>query len=383
MDREGTPQTKERIPYYEYQERIRSEKIPYYTSWIGEEELAEVTEVIRDNWISEGPKTRRFEQQLAERFQVKHALAVSNATAGLVISMTALGIGQGDEVIAPTFTFIASTNAIRLAGATPVLVDVDPKTFTIDPAAAERAITPRTKAILPVHIYGHPADMDQVLDLAQRRGLRVVEDAAQGMGVRFNGRPVGSFGDLSVVSFFADKAITIGEGGLVMTNSDALNRELLMLKNDGRLERGIYFHDRIGYNFRISDLQAAVGLGQLKKLDVILERKRRNEELYRTHLAGIAGIEFPYRDPRAYVVPHRSNLLVDDPEGLVRHLAKNGIGSRRFYFPVHKQPIYQVQGSFPVADRLYARGLSLPSAPTLTDDQVEFVAHSVRQYFAG
>ena len=382
MDREGTPQTKERIPYYEYQEQIRSEKIPYYSSWIGEEELAEVTEVIRDNWISEGPKTRQFEQRLAARFQVKYALAVSNATAGLVISMKALGIGQGDEVIAPTFTFIASTNAIRLAGATPVLVDVDPRTFTIDPQAAERAITPRTKAILPVHIYGHPADMDQILDFARRRGLRVVEDAAQGMGVKFNGRPVGSFGDISVVSFFADKAITIGEGGLVMTSSDELNRELLMLKNDGRLERGIYFHDRVGYNFRISDLQAAVGLGQLKKLDVILERKRRNEELYREHLTGIAGIEFPYRDPRAYVVPHRSNLMVDDPEALVRHLANNGIGSRRFYFPVHKQPIYRERGSFPVADRLYARGLSLPSAPTLTDDQVVFVAQSVRQFFA-
>jgi perosamine synthetase len=383
MDREGKPQTKERIPYYEYQEQIRREKIPYYTSWIGEEELAEVTQVIRDNWISEGPKTRQFEQQLAARFQVKYALAVSNATAGLVISMTALGIGQGDEVIAPTFTFIASTNAIRLAGATPVLVDVDAKTFTIDLDAAERAITPRTKAILPVHIYGHPADMDRVMDLAKRRGLRVLEDAAQGMGVRFNGKPVGSFGDISVVSFFADKAITIGEGGLVMTNSDELNRELLMLKNDGRLERGIYFHDRVGYNFRISDLQAAVGLGQLKKLDVILERKRRNEELYREHLTGVAGIEFPHRDPRAYVVPHRSNIMVDDPEGLVRHMAKCGVGCRRFYFPVHKQPIYQVQGSFPVADQLYERGVSLPSAPTLADEQVEFVARSVKQFFAG
>ncbi|MBI4466597.1 MAG: DegT/DnrJ/EryC1/StrS family aminotransferase [Acidobacteria bacterium] len=368
------------VPYYEYQEKLQSEKVPYYESWLGEEELRQVTEVIRANWISEGAKTRAFEDRLAALHQRKYALAVVNCTAALIMGLKAMGIGQGDEVIAPTFTFIASVNAIRLAGATPVLVDVDPKTFTLDLGAAERAVTPRTKAIMPVHLYGHPADLDGVLAVARRHNLRVIEDTAQGLGVKYRGRPVGSFGELACLSFFADKAITLGEGGLVMTNSDELFRELLMLKNDGRLERGIYFHDRVGYNFRITDLQAAVGLAQLDKLPRIIEGKRRNRELYRKYLEGVEGIEFTYEASDCTVVPHRVNVFVDDPEALARHLGGQGIGCRRFYVPVHKQPCYRLPGSFPVAERLYARGLSLPSAPTLAEGQIALVAGKVKAY---
>lgn len=368
------------VPYYEYQEKLKSERIPYYESWLGEEELRQVTEVIRANWISEGAKTRAFEDRLAAHHQRKYALAVVNCTAALIMGLKALGIGEGDEVIAPTFTFIASVNAIRLAGATPVLVDVDPKTFTLDVAAAERALTPRTKALMPVHIYGHPADLEAVTALAKKHNLHVIEDSAQGLGVKYRGRPVGSFGEVACLSFFADKAITLGEGGLVMTDSDELFRELLMLKNDGRLERGIYLHDRVGYNFRLTDLQAAVGLAQLDKLPRILEGKRRNRELYRKHLGEVEGIEFTYEAPDCYVVPHRVNVLVDDPEALAAHLGAQGIGCRRFYYPVHKQPCYRLPGPFPVAEQLYARGLSFPSAPTLEEKQIALVCEKVKAY---
>ncbi|MDP2675937.1 MAG: DegT/DnrJ/EryC1/StrS family aminotransferase [Dehalococcoidia bacterium] len=369
--------------YYEYEERIKGEKIPYYEPWLGDEELAQLTEVIRANWISEGAKTREFESRLAQLHGTRYALAVANCTGGLIIALKALGIGAGDEVIVPTFTFIASVSSVRLAGATPVLVDVDARTATIDPAAVEQAITPRTKAILPVHLYGHAADLEAVMAIAERHGLAVLEDAAQGLAVKFRDRPVGSFGAIGCLSFFTDKSITLGEGGAVLTNSDSLYEELLMLKNDGRLERGMYVHDRVGYNLRITELQAAVGLAQLGKLDTIVRRKRANEELYRRRLQAIPGLEFTYRDPRCFVVPHRVNVLVDDPEALIAHLEANGIGSRRFYLPVHLQPSFDIKGDFPNAEDLYRRGLSLPSAPTLTEEQIAFVCDKVREFMSG
>jgi len=370
-------------PYYEYQKKIEGEKIPYYQPWIDDRELVQVTEVIKANWVSEGAKTREFEDRIAALFGVKHALAVSNCTAGLIITMRALGIGPGDEVIAPAFTFIASVSTIKLAGATPVLVDVDARTFNIDPALVERAITPRTKAIIAVHLYGQAADMDAITDIARRHGLFVIEDAAQGMGVKFNGRPVGTYGNAGCLSFFADKSITLGEGGVVMTNSDDLAPELMMLKNDGRLERGMYYHDRIGYNCRITELQAALGLAQLSKLDAIVERKRRNESLYRELLADVEGVELPYKDPRSFTVPHRINVLVDDPDRLEKALAKDGIGCRRFFYPIHKQPAFNMSASFPVAEMLFRRGFSFPSSPLLTEEQIRFICDRTRAYLEG
>jgi len=366
-------QTQAGTAYHEYQKKIGAEKIPYYEPWIDEEELAQVTEVIKANWVSEGGKTREFEDRIAALFGVKHALAVSNCTAGLIITMKALGIGAGDEVIAPAFTFIASVSTIKLAAATPVLVDVDARTFNIDPELVERAITPRTKAIIPVHLYGQAADIEAITAIARRHNLFVIEDAAQGMGVKFNGTPVGTSGNAGCLSFFADKSITLGEGGVVMTNSDELASELLMLKNDGRPERGIYYHDRIGYNFRITELQAALGLAQLSKLDAIVERKRRNESLYRDLLADVEGVELTYRDPRSFTVPHRINVLVDDPEGLEEALARDGIGCRRFFYPIHKQPAFSMSASFPIAESLFRRGFSFPSSPLLTEEQIRFI----------
>jgi len=371
------------VSFAEYQKKIQSEKMPYYEPWIGDEELAEVTEVIKSAWVSEGGKTREFEEKIAARFQVKHAVSVANCTGGLIISMKALGIGPGDEVIAPALTFIASVSTIVLAGATPLLVDVDPRTFNLDPNQVERAITSRTKAIILVHLYGQAADIEAIMEIASRHNLLVVEDAAQGMGVKFNGRPVGSSGNTGCLSFFADKSITLGEGGVVMTDSDEVARELLMLKNDGRLERGMYYHDRIGYNLRITELQAALGLAQLAKLDVIIERKRRNESLYRQLLADVRGVELPYQDPRSFTVPHRTNILVNDPGELEDALAKDGIGCRRFFYPIHKQPAFNMSAHFPISEGIYERGLSLPSSPLLTEEQIGFACERIRAHMEG
>lgn len=365
-------------PYYEYEKKIRSEEIPYAEPWIGQPELDQVVEVIKSGWVSEGGKTREFESQIASLFGVKHAFAVSNCTLGLIISMKSLGIGPGDEVIAPAFTFIATVSSIKLAGAEPVLVDVDSRTFNIDATKIEQAITPRTKAIIPVHLYGQAADIEAVLAVASKHNLFVIEDAAQGLGVKFNTKPVGSFGDIGCSSFFADKSITLGEGGVVMTNSDELASELLMLKNDGRLERGMYHHDRIGYNCRITDLQAALGLGQLSKAQEIINRKRKNEAQYHELLAGVPGIELPYRDPRSFTVPHRVNIFTENPGELERNLAQDGVGCRRFFLPIHKQPAFNLQASFPVSERLFERGLSLPSSSLLREDQIGFICDRMK-----
>ena len=379
LEQDAEPTTLQERPYHE---RVQEkESVPYYEPWLGDEELAEVTDVIRNNWISEGPKTVEFERRMAEIWEVKHAIAVSNATAGLIICVKALGIEAGDEIIAPAFTFIATVNAISLAGATPVLVDVDRRTFNIDTDAIEAAITPRTKAIMPVHLYGQTADIGAVMEIARKHNVRVIEDTAQGLGVRFEGKTVGSFGDFGCLSFFADKSLTTGEGGIVLTNSDELATEINYWKNDGRLERGLYFHRKVGYNFRTTDLQSAVGLGQLKKIETIMENKRKNEDRYKQHLADVPEVQFPYVDPRGVRVPHRVNILVDDPQSLMEYLAEQGVGCRRFYVPVHQQPCYDFKGAFPNADWAYDHGLSLPSFPTLRDDQLEYVSAKIRDYY--
>ena len=355
--------------------------IPQFEPWLGEEELAQVTETIKANWITGGEKVKQFEEQVAKLCDVKHAVATCNGTLALYIGLKALGIGDGDEVIVPDFTFIASANSVVMAGARPVFVDVDARTFNIDPECTRRAITKKTKAIMPVHIYGQAADMDAICKLAGKHGLYVIEDAAQGIGVKFKDKPVGGFGDVGCLSFYADKTMTTGEGGMVLTNNDKLAKQCLILKHQGRTGRGMYFHEHIGYNFRLTDLQAAVGLAQLSKLPTIITRKKKNEMLYREHLSNITGVKFPYVDPRGFNVPFRINILVDDPESLSTFLNENDIGSRRFFFPLHQQTCYNVKGKFPNSVNAYNRGLSLPSSVKLTEDEIKYIADKIKKFY--
>lgn len=354
--------------------------IPQFEPWLGEEELALVSETIRDNWITGGKKVQEFEQRIGDLCQVKYAIAVCNGTLALYVGLKALGIGEGDEVIVPDFTFIASANSVVMAGAKPIFVDVDAKTFNIDPAAVEKAITPKTKAIMPVHIYGQPADMDAICQIANKYRIKIIEDAAQGIGVSFNGRPVGGIGDIGCMSFYADKTLTTGEGGMLLTNDDYLAKNCLFLKHQGRTGRGYYFHEEIGYNFRLTDLQAAVGLAQLSKLPIIIERKKRNEKYYQELLEDVKGIRFPYIDTRGFSVPFRINILVDNPEELSAFLNEHEIGSRRFFYPLHQQPCYNVTGEFHNSVKAYETGLSLPSSVSLTEEQIHYICEQIKAF---
>ncbi|MFC1945693.1 DegT/DnrJ/EryC1/StrS family aminotransferase [Chloroflexota bacterium] len=357
--------------------------IPQFEPWLGDEEMQEVAETIQNNWITGGPKVKQFEGEIARLCGTHYAIATCNGTLALYVGLTALGIGAGDEVIVPDFTFIASANAVVMAGAKPVFVDVDERTFNISPAAAERAVTPRTKAIMPVHIYGQAAEMPAIMEIARRYELKVIEDAAQGIRVSYQGRPVGSFGDVGCLSFYADKTMTTGEGGMVLTDDAELAERCLILKHQGRTGRGIYYHEHIGYNFRLTDLQAAVGLGQLRKLDEIVARKRQHEARYRELLGGVPGVEFPYIDPEGEHVPFRINILVAEPEALSRYLEGFEIGTRRFFHPLHLQPCYNVAGDFPGAIGAYERGLSLPSSATLTEEEIALVCAKIGDFMSG
>jgi len=357
--------------------------IPQIEPWIDQRELDQLKEVVASTWLVEGPKTHLFEERFAALAQCRYALAVSNATAGLYSCLLALGVGEGHEVIVPDMTFIATANAVIWTGAEPVLVDIDEHTFNIDPDRIKEKITPRTKAIIPVHLFGQSADMEAIGDIAVTHDLVIVEDAAQGVGARFQGRHVGSWGRAGCFSFYGNKTITTGQGGMITTDDEGLARKCLILKNQGRTEKGTFVHPEIGYNFCFTDLQAAVGLAQLSKLDEILSRKGRNDQLYRDLLADVQAVRFPERDPRCEGALWFSNILVDDPQALSERLAAREIGTRRFFYPLHRQPCYRGKwtSEFPVCDSVYRQGLSLPSAATLTEDQVAFVCGRVREFY--
>lgn len=359
--------------------------IPNTEPWVGKEELEEIAQSIKAKWISGGPKVKEFQEKIAKLCHVKHGIAVCNGTQAIYVGLKILGIGPRDEVIVPDFTFIATANAVVWAGAKPVFVDVDKKTFNIDPLKIEKAITKRTKAIMPVHIYGQAARMPEIMRIARKHKLLVIEDAAQGIGVTFNKKPVGSFGQVGCLSFYADKILTTGEGGMVLTNSDELAKKAIILLNQGRTGRGWYTHDYLGYNFRMTDLQAAVGLAQLKKLPVIIKKRKRNEKLYQKYLAEVSEVEFPYVDPRGFRVPWRITILVSNPQALLEFLDKKGIKANRTFGPLHSQPCYKnyrTKEAFPNATFAFDRVLRLPSATGLTEEEIRYVCEKIKEFYS-
>lgn len=351
-------------------------------------------ECIETGWISsEGPFIKEFEQRFAARVGRKHGVAVCNGTAALDAAVDALGIGPGDEVILPAFTIISCIGQIVRAGARPVLVDSDPVTWNMDVGQIEAKITPRTRAIMAVHIYGLPVDMDPLLDLARRHGLKVIEDAAEMHGQTYKGRPCGSLGDISTFSFYPNKHVTTGEGGMIVTDDDALAETCRSLRNLCFEARRRFVHERLGWNLRMTNLQAALGLAQLERLDEFVARKRRMGARYDALLAGLGRAQLPLaRTDYAESVYWVYGLVLDDQVGFdaaeaMRRLGAEGIGTRPFFCPMHRQPVLQRMGLFagerhPVSERLYERGLYVPSGLALTDAQIEEVAAKVRQVLA-
>ena len=348
-------------------------------------------ECIETGWISsEGPFIKQFEQVFADRVERKYGIAVTNGTAALDAAVESLGIGKGDEVIMPTFTIISCIGQIIRAGATPVLVDSDAKTWNMDITQIEAKITPRTKAIMVVHIYGLPVDMDPVLEIAKRHGLKVIEDAAQMHGQTYKGKPCGSFGDISTFSFYPNKHITTGEGGMIVTNTDQLSEDCRSLRNLCFQPEKRFVHERLGWNLRITNMQAALGLAQLERLEEFVQRKRHMGNLYNELLSGLSNVHLPLtKTDYAENIYWVYGLLLDDDfdldaEAVMGVLAEKGIGTRPFFCPMHMQPVLQRLGLFegeqyPVAERLYRRGFYIPSGMALTDDQIKESAYAVKE----
>lgn len=369
--------------------------IPVNEPLLDGNEAKYLQECIDTGWISsEGPFIRAFEENFAKRMGRKHAIAVCNGTAAIDAAVDALDIGPGDEVILPTFTIISCVTQIARGGAKPVFVDTDPATWNMDVSQIEARITPRTKAILVAHMYGLPTDMDPILEICRKHGLRLIEDAAEMHGQTYNGRPCGSFGDISTFSFYPNKHVTTGEGGMILTDDDAIAETCRGLRNLCFMPQRRFVHERLGWNLRMTNLQAALGVAQLERLDSFIERKRRMGALYTELLQGIDALELPparadYADSVYWVY---GMVIKDghplDAEGAMKALGKEGVGTRPFFWPLHEQPVLRNMGlvpegeSHPVAERLARRGFYIPSGMALTEAQMREVAAAVRRVFA-
>ncbi|ACK64188.1 DegT/DnrJ/EryC1/StrS aminotransferase [Rippkaea orientalis PCC 8801] len=367
--------------------------IPVNEPLLNGKEKEYLNECIDTGWISsEGPFVKKFEADFAQVVGRKHAISVCNGSVALDAAIVALGIQEGDEVILPTFTIISCGAAIVRAGAIPVVVDSDPHTWNMDIDQIEAKISPKTKAIMVVHIYGLPVDMTPVLELANQYGLTVIEDAAEMHGQTYKNKPCGSFGDISTFSFYPNKHITTGEGGMIVTDDDTFAEKCRSLRNLCFQPQKRFIHEELGWNFRFTNLQAAVGLAQLERLAEFVQRKRRMGELYTELLSGISGLQLPlaktdYADNIYWVygIVLSDEIPFDATEAMEK-LRQQKIGTRPFFWCMHEQPIFHKMGlltneSCPVAERLARRGFYIPSGLALTEEQIEQVANAVKRIF--
>ncbi len=365
--------------------------IPVNEPLLNGNEKKYLLECIDTGWISsEGPFVRQFEEQFANRVERQYGIAVANGSAALDIAVQALCLGPGDEVILPAFTIISCAASIVRAGATPVLVDSDPVTWNMDINQVADRISPKTKAILVVHIYGLPVDMDAIMNLAARHGLKIIEDAAEMHGQTYRGKPCGSFGDISTFSFYPNKHLTTGEGGMLVCNDPQLAERCRSLRNLCFQAKQRFVHEELGWNYRMTNLQAALGLAQLERLDEFVELKRRMGRQYTELLSGLPCIQLPlsstdYAENIYWVY----GLVLDDALDFdaaeaIRRLGSKGVGTRPFFWPMHEQPVFRNMGLFKdekytVAERLARRGFYIPSGLALTEEQIARVADTLKE----
>lgn len=353
-------------------------RIPVYQPDLSGNERKYVLECLESTWISsKGRFISDFESGFAQFIGTTHAVSVSNGTVALHLALLALGIGPGDEVIVPTFTYIASVNAIRYAGATPIFCDSRADTWQMDPADVERRITPRTRAVMAVHLYGGACEMSRLRSICQRRGLSLIEDCAEAIGTRIDGSHVGTFGNVATFSFFGNKTITTGEGGMVACNDPALDERIRRLRGQGLAKNREYWHDIVGYNYRMTNICAAIGLAQLERIDYILRRKAALAQCYRDSMDN-SPFTFQASLPGEVSSHWMVTILVPgriDREPVRQALAEAGIETRPAFYPIHTMPMYcDDQGEFPVAEDIAARGINLPSWHGLADDDVRDIA---------
>jgi perosamine synthetase len=358
--------------------------IPVAEPWIGEKELEYVTDAVERGWISPaGDYVERFEDSFADFIGTDYAFAVSTGTAALHLSLVAADIGPGDEVIVPDVTWIACANVVEWVGADPVFVDVDEETFTIDTDAASEAVTPDTAAVMPVHLYGFPCDMDPLLSLADNHDLLVLEDCAEAHGAEYRGSRVGSIGDVGCFSFYGNKILTTGQGGMITTDDDELAERIILYRRDGMSHDRKYYHEVIGYNYRLTNMQAAVGVGQMERADEIIDEKVRVAEAYRELLSD-SPLRFqnePSWSSPTYWMNTPVFETASSRDEALNKLADMDIETRPFFYPLHKQPPYRNRPpeSLSVSADLYERGINLPSSPLLTDDEIERVCRALKR----
>jgi len=363
-------------------------QIPLSFPTIGQKETDYVMDCLQSTWISSAGKyLDRFEEEFARVAGTKHAITCSNGTTALHLALLALGVKAGDEVIVPTLTFVAVPNSVAYCGATPVLVDVDPGIWSIDASKIEAQITPKTRGIIAVHLRGHPADMDAITEIAHRHHLFVVEDAAQAHGAQVRGRPVGSIGDIGTFSFFGNKIMTTGEGGMITTNDDRAADSIRLLKNQGMTKERRYWHPVVGYNYRLTNLQAAIGLAQVERLPEAILSHQRVAAWYQEELRGVRGVSWQQHKEWAHHIWWQFVAVIDkqfakDRDAVLEKLQQAGVDARRLYYPMHQVPIYADNAGsreYPVADHLAARGVCLPTWSGLKREDVHYVCEQLRE----
>ena len=358
-------------------------KVPIAKPVIGDEEIENVVEVLKSGMIAQGPKVAEFEEKFAKWVGAKYGIAINSGTAALHVSLLACGIGEGDEVITTPFTFIASGNSIVYTGAKPVFADIDLKTYTIDPLSVEKLITDKTKAIIPVQLYGQSCDMDKLREIAKKHDLKIIEDAAQAHGATFGDEFVGSMGDLACFSFYPTKNMTTSEGGIITTNDEDLAEKCKIFRAHGASVR--YHHDEIGYNFRMTDIGAAIGLAQLDKIDEFNTKRIENAAYLNEGLKDVKGIVTPFCADVAKHVYHQYTIRVEEGnrDEWVAFLNEQGIGTGIHYpIPLYNQPIYKklgFDGNCPKAELAADTVISLPVHPSLTKEDLDLVIEAVKE----
>ncbi|MFH1958584.1 MAG: DegT/DnrJ/EryC1/StrS family aminotransferase [bacterium] len=347
---------------------------------------------VETNWISSAGKyIEDFEKEFSRLCGAKYGISTTSGTTALHLALATLGIGSGDEVIIPTFTMIATANVVTHLGAKPVLIDAESKTWNIDTEKIEKKITKKTRAIIPVHIYGHPVEMDKIMELAKKYNLYVVEDAAEAHGAEYRGRKIGSIGDCACFSFYANKIITTGEGGMIVTNNKEIAEKAENLRDHAFSEERHFWHKYVAFNYRMTNLQAAIGAAQVERFSQLVEARIKNARLYNSYLKDVPGITLPPETEGIKNVYWMYSILVEDEFGMTRdelrtYLAKRGIETRTFFIPMHLQPVYykQYKGEeYPVSEELCRKGMYLPSSSGLEKDEIKFIAESIHDAKAG
>ena len=365
-------------------------RIPLSAPDISEADIEAVVEVLRTPRLSIGPKLEAFEAAAASYAGVPYGVALSSGTAGLHLGLAALGVGEGAEVILPSFTFIAAANAVLYRRARPVFVDIDPRTLNLTAESVTRAITPRTRAIIVVHTFGCPADLDPILDVAARHGVRVIEDACEALGAEYRGRKAGGIGDLGVFGFYPNKPITTGEGGMVVTRDRELAQTMRALRNQGRRPSdGWLDHTLLGYNYRLSEINSALGLSQMSRIERILAQRENRAERYREELREVPGLVLPVFEMATgrvcwfvFVVRLAAQFTQANRDGIVAYMAARGIGCGRYFAPVHRQPLYAAYCDravdLSVTEQVAARTLALPFFNRIADAEIAEVCTTLR-----